>query len=117
MAVTRFDGQFGGTNQVLRGIGVVNHGVGVLTHTVLFANVHATVFDGQTFDIGKHPLPSLGAILSAGLVQDPLTKLDNADFPTTAADAATSATLRDRTRALLAASLDKMLPAYLKQEP
>jgi hypothetical protein len=49
-------------------------------------------------------------------VQDPLTKLDNADFPTTAADAATSATLHDRTRALLAASLYKILPAYLKQE-
>ena len=117
VAVTKFDGQFGGTNQTLRGIGVVNHGVGALSSSALFANVNATVFDGQTFDIGKRPMPSLGAILSAGLVQNPLTQLDNADFPTTAADAATSATLRDRTRALVAARLDKILPAYFKQEP
>jgi hypothetical protein len=116
VAVTRFDGQLAGTNQMLHGVGVVNRGVGVLSHTVLFANVSATVFDGQSFDIVKRPLPGLGAILSAGLVQDPLTKLDNDDFPTTAADAATSSTLRDRTRALLAASLDKILPAYLRQE-
>jgi hypothetical protein len=74
------------------------------------------VFDGQTFDVVKRPLPGLNAILSAGLVQDPLTKLENADFPTTAADAATSATLRDRTRALLTSRLDRTLPAYLKQE-
>jgi hypothetical protein len=116
VAVAKFDGQFGGTNQVLRGIGVVNHGAGVLSHAVLFANANATVFDGQTFDISKRPPPSLGAILSAGLVQDPLTQLDNADFPTTAADAASSATLRDRTRVLIAANLDKILPAYLKPE-
>jgi hypothetical protein len=116
VAVTRFDGQFGGTNQVLSGIGVVNHGVGALSSSALFANVEATLFDGQTFDVVKRPLPGLNAILSAGLVQDPLTKLDNTDFPTTAADAATSATLRDRTRALLTNRLDRTLPAYLKQE-
>jgi hypothetical protein len=116
VAVTKFDGQFGGTNQTLRGIGVVNHGVGALSSSALFANVNATVFDGQTFDIRKRPSPGLGAILSAGLVQDPLTELDNADFPTTAADAASSAKLRDRTRALIAANLDKILPAYLKPE-
>ena len=116
VADTRFDGQFGGTNQVLNGIGVVNHGVGALSSSVLFANVEATVFDGQTLDVVKRPLPGLNAILSAGLVQDPLAKLDNADFPTTAADAANSATLRDRTRALLTSRLDRTLPAYLKQE-
>jgi hypothetical protein len=116
VAVTRFDGQFAGTNQMLSGIGVVNHGAGALSHTALFANVNATMFDGQTFDIVRRPLPGLGAILSAGLVQDPLTQLENADFPATAADAATSATLRDRTRALLAARLDRILPAYFKQE-
>ena len=74
------------------------------------------MFDRQTFDIVKCPLPGLGAILSAALVQDPLTKLENADFPATAADAAASATLRDRTRALLAASLDGIFSAYFKQE-
>jgi hypothetical protein len=116
VAVTKFDGQFGGTNQTLRGIGAVSHGIGALTSAALFANVNATVFDGQTFDIVKRPMPGLGAILSAGLVQDPLTQLDNADFPTAPADAAASATLRDHTRALIAANLDKILPAYLKPE-
>jgi hypothetical protein len=116
VAVTKFAGQFGGTNQTLRGIGAVNHGIGAVTSSALFANITATVFDGQTFDIVKRPMPSLGAILSAGFVQDPLTELDNADFPTTAADAATSAKLRDRTRALVAARLDKILPVYFKPE-
>jgi hypothetical protein len=41
VAVTRFDGQFAGTNQMLRGIGGVNHGAGVLRHTVLFASESA----------------------------------------------------------------------------
>jgi hypothetical protein len=116
VAVTKFDGQFGGTNQVLSGIGVLNHGVGALSHTVLFANVEATEFDGRTFDIVKRPLPGLGAMLSAGFVQDPLTILDNADFPTIAANAATSATLRDHTRALLTSRLDRTLSAYFKPE-
>jgi hypothetical protein len=50
------------------------------------------------------------------MTQDPLTQLDNATFPEPATDAAASATLRDRARALLVARLDKTLPEFLKEE-
>jgi hypothetical protein len=50
------------------------------------------------------------------LTEDPLTKLDNSFFPEPAAAVATNVTLRDRTRALIAAKLDQTLPDYLKAE-
>jgi hypothetical protein len=50
------------------------------------------------------------------MTQDPFTKLDNSAFPEPATEAAASATLRDHARALLAAVLDKTLPASLKEE-
>ncbi len=50
------------------------------------------------------------------MTQDPLIKLENEDFPTPAAEAVNSATLRDHARALLTARLDKTLPAHLKEE-
>jgi hypothetical protein len=120
VVVTKFTGQVDGTNQTNRGVGVVNRGIGagVLSHTSLFSNVHVTIFDGQTFAIRKRPF-SLGAVLAGslgGMTQDPLTKLENDAFPEPATAAAASATLRDHTRALLAAVLDKTLPASLKEE-
>jgi hypothetical protein len=91
---------------------------GVLSHTSLFANVQVTIFDGQTFAIQKRPF-DLGSALAgtfARMTQDPLTKLDNSAFPEPVTEAAASATLRDHARALLAAVLDKTLPASLKEE-
>jgi hypothetical protein len=119
VVVTRFTGKLDGTNQTLHGIGVLNHGTSILSHTSLFANIQLTVFDGQTFAIRKNPFANLGAVLAgtfARMTRDPLTELDNASFPEPATEAANSAPLRDRTRALLTAKLDKTLPAYLKEE-
>jgi hypothetical protein len=118
VVVTKFSGQLDGTNQTLRGIGVLNRGIGAISHTSLFANVQVTVFDGQTYAFHKKPF-SLGSILAgtlARMTQDPLTKLDDAAFPDPATEAGASATLRERTRALLTANLDKTLPASLKEE-
>ena len=119
LVVTKFTGQMDGTNQSLRGIGIVNHGTSLLSHTFLFANVHVTVFDGQTFAVGKNPHANLGSILTGSFARlrgDPLTQLDNASFPEPASEAVNSALLRDRVRALLTANLDKTLPAFLKEE-
>lgn len=119
VVVTKFTGKLDGTNQTLRGIGVFNHGTSLFSHTALFANVQVTVFDGQTFAIGKNPYANLGSILAgsfARLTGDPLTKLENASFPEPAAEAANSAILRDHMRALLSSNLDKTLPAFLKEE-
>ena len=120
LLVAKFTGQVDGTNQTHRGVGVLNRGIGtgVLSHTSLFANVQITIFDGQTFAIRRKPF-NLGSVLAgtlAGMTQDPLTKLDNSAFPEPATEAAASATLRDHARALLAAVLDKTLPASLKEE-
>jgi hypothetical protein len=119
VVVTKFTGQIENTNQTIRGIGVVNHGIGSLGLTYLSANIQVTVFDGQTFAVAKNPHTNLGAILAgafAGLKRDDLAMLDNASFPDPATEAANSATLRDRTRALLTARLDKALPAFLNAE-
>jgi hypothetical protein len=118
VVVTKFTGQVDGTNQTHRGIGVLNRGTSLLSYTSLFADVQVTIFDGQTFAIHKKPF-NLGSVLAGSfsrMTQDPLTKLDNAAFPEPATDATASATLRDSTRALLAATLDKTLPAVLKEE-
>lgn len=115
---TKFDGKVDGTNQFTRGIGVLTRGVGVLGYTSLFANVQLTAFDGQTFAAWKKPF-DLAASLAGGfgrLTQDPLTKLDDGTFPEPASAAAASTVLRDHTKVLLAATLDKILLAYLKQE-
>jgi hypothetical protein len=116
---TTYAAQLQGTNQTLPGIGVLHHGSGPFSNTSLFANFVLRVFDGQSFAIAKRPSVDLGSILAGSfgrLGQDPLTKLEAEDFPATPADAAASSTLRDHTRALVGARLDKAVAAYLKQE-
>ena len=118
VAVTKFSGKLDGTNQTLRGIGVYQRGIGSLvSHTRLFASVQVTMFDGQTYAIRKQPFKlDLGTALASGFgVENPLTKLDDAAFPEPATGAAGSAALRDGTRALVAARLDKILPPLLGQ--
>jgi hypothetical protein len=118
VVVTKYTGKLEGTNQTLHGIGILNHGTSLLSHTSLFANIQVRVFDGHSFAMRKSPF-NLASILAgtfAAMTQDPLTKLDNDSFPEPAAAAANNTMLRDHTRALLAARLDKVLPAYLKEE-
>jgi hypothetical protein len=117
LVVTKFTGKLEGTNQTRYGIGV-SQGSGLFRPTSLFANIEVTVFDGQTFAIHKIPF-DLGSVLTgtlAGMTQDPLSELDKTSFPEPAAAAANSVLLRDRTRTLVAAKLDKILPASLKVE-
>ena len=118
LAVTKLSGKLESTNQTLRGIGVYQRGIGSLIgHTRLFASIQLTFFDGQTYAVSKKPFSlNLGAALAKGFgVEDPLTKLENSAFPEPAAAAATSPTLRDGARALLAAHLDKALSVALGQ--
>jgi hypothetical protein len=116
---TTYAAQLQGTNQSLPGIGVLHHGSGPFSNTSLFANFALRVFDGQSFVIAKRPSADLDSILAGSfgrLGQDPLTKLEAEDFPAAPADAVASSTLRDHTRALLAARLDKAVAAHLKQQ-
>lgn len=114
---TKVTTQLDGTNQTLRGIGVLNRS-SVVSRTSLFTAFQVTVFDGKTFEIYRRPF-NLGAILTRSLTpreREPLIELDNASFPEPAAEATNSALLRERTRALLSVTLDRMLSSYFKQE-
>jgi hypothetical protein len=116
---TTYAAQLQGTNQSLPGIGVLHHGSGPFSNTSLFANFVVRVFDGQSFAIAKRPSADLGSILARSfgrLGQDPLTKLEAEDFPASPADVVASSILRDHTRALLTARLDKAVTVYLTRE-
>jgi hypothetical protein len=119
LVVTRFRGQLPGTNMTVDGVGTYNQGLGsLLRHSHLFANIAVNVLDGRTYEQIARPFANFGARLSEGmrLTEDPLTKLDNSLFPEPAAAAASSTTLRERTRALVAARLDQALPTHLNVE-
>lgn len=119
LVVTTFEGKIPGTNLVLKGIGAYNQGVGsVLRHSHLFANVNITLVDGNSFERVSSFSADTGARLaeSMRIMEDPLNKLDNADFPDPLAAAASSVVLRERLRTLVAAKLDRDLPSYLKVE-
>ena len=119
LVVTRFKGQLPGTNLMLDGIGTYNRGLGTLIrHSHLFANIAVSVLDGTTYERIQRPFAGFGARLSRGLrlTEDPLAQLDNALFPEPAAVAASSMALRERTRALVTATLDQILPSYLKAD-
>jgi hypothetical protein len=119
LVVTTFNGKVPGTNLVVNGIGTYNQGLGnLIRHSHLFANIAVNVIDGRTYERTDRPFADFGTRLAQGLrvTDDPLTKLDNSFFPDPPSAAASSATLRERTRALIAARLDQMLPNYLKEQ-
>jgi hypothetical protein len=119
LVITRFSGQLPGTNQRLDGVGAFNQGLGsVLRHSHLFANIALTSLDGQTFATQPHNGADIAARFQEPLrlTEDPLKKLDNEYFPDPPSTAAASAVLRDKTRALVSATVDRLLPPYLKAE-
>jgi hypothetical protein len=119
LVVTRFKGQLPGTKLMLDGIGTYNQGLGsLMRHSHLFANISVSLLDGSTYERISRPFANLGERLAEGLrlTEDPLTKLDNSLFPEPATTAPGSATLRERTRALVAARLDQTLPNVLKND-
>lgn len=119
LVVTRVKAQLPGTNLMLNGIGAYNRGLGsLLRHSHLFASIFVSVLDGSTYEKINRPFAGFGTRLSESLrvTEDPLTKLDNSLFPEPPTAVQGSAALRERTRALLAANLDRILPDYLKDD-
>jgi hypothetical protein len=123
-------GQWVGTNQLLEGIGMVNRG----TYTYLFADTSLLVFDGHTFEVLKTgagaldkdkivPDPLVNAMLQTERVRGPNRELKELQRPNEP-DAVfiwpptqdKVMGLRDVTRALLAESLDNVLPKLLTQK-
>lgn len=48
VVVARSEGMLPGTNQPLRGLGILHRGVGPINYSLLYAYIGVTVFDGQT---------------------------------------------------------------------
>jgi hypothetical protein len=117
LVVTRFTGQVPGTNQTAHGIGLLtNWASGTLKYAQLFSFVAISVFDGQTFARHQDPI-GIGARLVAHL-SNPMRSeffevLKDFEVPATPEAVAGNSRLRDGARAMLAAKLDKELPAYL----
>src|SRR5579871_1201875 len=119
VVVTRVRAEDPGIQLTLDGIGAYNRGIGSLLRTShLFANFTINVLDGRTYENLNRPFAGAGARFSQSMriTEDPLNKLDNSQFPEPAAAAASSATLREKTRALVAARLDQTLPDYLGKQ-
>ena len=118
LVITKYNGIVPGTKLEINGIGVYSQGIGSFArHSHLFANVAVSMYDGTTYEKINRSFAAFGASFSAGLglTEDPLTKLDNSLFPDPPESASSSATLKERTRALVSARLDRMIPVYLQQ--
>lgn len=118
LVVTRYTTRVDGTNLEVKGIGTYNRGLGTLMrHSHLFANVAVTMFDGSTYERSNRTLAAIGAGLAEGLrlTEDPLKKLDNALYPDPPQSASGSAVLREKTRALVSAQLDRAMSVYLQE--
>jgi hypothetical protein len=125
VVVVKGRNQFGNTNQAIDGVGVVNS-LNLLDHngfTYLFALTQLDIVDGRTFDILKQGYGALrdeetpGDRLANDLFRPepfhgPNRKLENFAWPP-APDAVMG--LREPTRALLATSLDRVMPKLLAQ--
>jgi hypothetical protein len=119
LVVVRIKGELPNTHMELDGIGAYNQGVGsILRHSHLFAVFTVKMLDGTTYEEIRRSFAGFGARLARGLriTEDPLNSLDNEQFPEPPASASGSAILREKTRALVAAGVDQMLPDYLKRE-
>jgi hypothetical protein len=118
LVITKYNGTVPGTKMEIKGIGAYSQGIGSLVrHYHLFANVAISIYDGTTYEKINRSLAAFGASFAAGLglTEDPLTKLDDSVFPNPPESASSSTALKERTRALVSARLDRMIPVYLQQ--
>jgi hypothetical protein len=116
--ITKYNGVVPGTKMEIKGIGAYSQGIGSFArHYHLFANVAVSIYDGATYEKINRSLAAFGASFAAGLglTEDPLTKLDESVFPNPPESASGSTALKERTRALVSARLDRMIPVYLQQ--
>ena len=119
LVITKFKGTVSGTKMQIDGVGVYSQGIGsAFRHSHLFANVAVGIFDGSTYEAIRPSLAAVGESLSRAfqLTEDPLTKLDHSHFPDPPESAATSAILKERTRALVSAQLDRVIPGRLQEQ-
>ena len=118
LVITKYNGVVPGTKMEIKGIGAYSQGIGSFArHYHLFANVAVSMYDGATYEKINRSLAAFGASFAAGLglTEDPLTKLDESVYPNPPESASGSTALKERTRALVSARLDRVIPVYLQQ--
>ena len=118
LVITKYNATVAGTKMEIKGIGAYSQGIGSLVrHYHLFANVAVSMYDGATYEKINRSFAAFGASFTAGLglTEDPLTKLDESVFPNPPESASSSTALKERTRALVSARLDRIIPVYLQQ--
>jgi hypothetical protein len=121
MVIIKFKGTVSGTKMEINGVGVYSQGIGSLArHSHLFANVAVVMLNGASYErINSSPnMAAIGESLARAFVlqEDPLTKLDHSLFPDPPQSAATSVVLKERTRALVSAHLDRVVTHRLQQQ-
>ena len=110
----KHDAQVQGSKMTTKGIGAYNQGIGsAFRHSHLFANVAINLFDGRTYE----PITRRLFLLSTGvpIAEYQLTELDNSLFPDPPESAAGKAALKEQTRELLSAKLDRLIPGFLSE--
>jgi len=118
LVITKYNATVSGTKMEIKGIGAYSQGIGsLLRHYHLFANVAISMYDGATYEKINRSFAGFGASLAAGLglTEDPLTKLDESLYPNPPESASGSTALKERTRALVSARLDRLIPGFLQQ--
>lgn len=118
IVATKVNVALDGTNQTIEGVGVYKNWTSPAGRGVVVAYFRLTVFDGQTFAIHRAPSRNFGDAIASAFVGkgDDIRILNDLEFPKTPEQATNNASLRDSTRNLVAAKLDKILPAYIKGE-
>ena len=119
LTATRGSSGYGGTNQTLYGLGVLNHGRPINERVYVFVTYDLVLYDGKDFSRLRHTWPStdppvIGALVGPG-IRGMYRRVDNAFWPGSAQAAAQSEQLKTTTRALVEEGVSKSVPGMFTQ--
>jgi len=107
VVVTRTASMVSGTNQVVQGLGIVDHG-GLQLNIKLYALSVLRLYDGETFAVLRQRAASLGQLTLLADIRGPHRGVDKSFWPDSP-DVAQNARLRDAIRELVGQSLEMTL--------
>ncbi|BAM87750.1 hypothetical protein S58_17430 [Bradyrhizobium oligotrophicum S58] len=116
VVITASPGAYSSTNTTpIAGVGVYQ--ASLTKKAYLYSHLLVTVFDGESFAIRQNPYATFQSRLERAFVprKDFDREIDSTLFPSSAVEAANSAALRNGARAVVAESLDDILPAFLRE--
>ena len=119
LTATRGSSGYGGTNQTLYGLGVLNHGRPINERVYVFVTYDLVLYDGKDFSRLRHTWPStdppvIGALVGPG-IRGMYRRVDNAWWPGSAQAAAQSEPLKSTTRALVEEGVSKSVPGMFTE--